>query len=227
MHRPLSIAHRGASGHEPENTMAAFEKALSMGCGGIELDVMLSADGVPVVFHDESAKRLTGIDRLITDLKISEARALKVMRNHKIPLLDEVIELVSGRCLLNIEIKSPGAGPTVAKSIKKSIGMKRFGSDIIVSSFDWNVLKYLSEDHPEINLGVLTMTDLDLALDFAKFIGAHAIHPHYHLLTLENCKQIRQLGFKNYCWTVNDLSDIGTIKNYGVDGIITDYPERV
>ena len=123
MHRPLSIAHRGASGHEPENTMAAFEKALSMGCGGIELDVMLSADGVPVVFHDESAKRLTGIDRLITDLKISEARALKVMRKHKIPLLDEVIELVSGRCLLNIEIKSPGAGPSVAKSIKKSIGM--------------------------------------------------------------------------------------------------------
>ena len=99
--------------------------------------------------------------------------------------------------------------------------------DCIVSSFDWNVLKFLSEEYPHLSLGVLTMTDLRLAVDFAKFIGAKAIHPHFHLLNPANIQSMKSGGFEVNCWTVNDQADIGTLKSLGVDGIITDYPERV
>ncbi len=223
MKRPLSIAHRGASGHEPENTMAAFEKALAMGCSGIELDVKLSADGVPVVLHDESLARLTSLQANVADLKISELRSLKVAGKHRIPLLEEVLEIVSGRCLLNVEIKAAAASPIVGKMIAKQLKVDQ----VIVSSFDWNVLKAISEEYPTIPVGVLTMTDLPLAIDFAKFIRAKAVHPHYHLLSKQNVKSMQSDGFLVNCWTVNDPGDIGELKNFGVDGIITDYPERV
>jgi glycerophosphoryl diester phosphodiesterase len=96
-----------------------------------------------------------------------------------------------------------------------------------VSSFDWNALQQVRELDPNIPLGVLTYTDLDLAIGFAQHIQAETIHPHFHLLTAENIKSMQQQGFKVMTWTVNESEDIAKVKSLKPDGIITDYPDRI
>jgi glycerophosphoryl diester phosphodiesterase len=97
----------------------------------------------------------------------------------------------------------------------------------LISSFDWNALQEVRFHDSEIRLGVLTQTDVDLALAFAKFIKAYSIHPFHHLLTKENVIQIQYNNFKVYPWTVNEPEDIIFVKLLNVDGIITDFPDRV
>jgi glycerophosphoryl diester phosphodiesterase len=98
---------------------------------------------------------------------------------------------------------------------------------ILISSFDWNALQEVRFHDEDIRIGVLTETDLELALAFAKFIKAEAIHPYYHLLTAENVQKIKEKGFKVFPWTINEPEDITFVQSLEVDGIITDFPERL
>lgn len=99
--------------------------------------------------------------------------------------------------------------------------------DFLVSSFDWNALQQVAFLNDEIPIGILTETNLDLALAFAKFIQAKSIHPYFHLLTKENTAQIQAKGLQVFPWTVNEIKDIEKIKSYNVNGIITDFPDRI
>jgi glycerophosphoryl diester phosphodiesterase len=212
----LKIGHRGAKGHVAENTLASFEKALHLGVDMIELDVHCSKDNIPVVIHDKSINRTTSGRGLVADF---EALALQ---NFGIPTLEEVLQLVNNRCDINIELKSFEA----VKSVLQLINTSSFHKDkLLLSSFDWNALQEIRFHNEAIRTGVLTETDLDLALAFAKFIKAHSVHPYYHLLTVENVSQIQANNFKVYSWTVNEPSDIAFVKSINVDGIITDFPD--
>ncbi len=221
------IAHRGAKGYVSENTIAAFEKALEMNADGIELDVFLSADGHAIVFHDETLDRLTGVSGKIQDLTLDEIKTLKVDLKHDIPTLSEVFDFVDKRCLINIEIKAEAATNDVCDLIEKYVSDKNWQHEhFLVSSFDWPCLQQIRHSHPKIPLGVLTETDIDLAIGFAKSIGAETFHPYFHLLDETSVAKIKAENLKLYVWTVNEPEDITRIENLNIDGIITDFPDR-
>jgi len=214
----LKIGHRGAKGHSPENTLASFEKAIALGVDMIELDVWLSSDKIPMVIHDETIDRTTSKMGLVTDYNAKELQHLGI------PTLRDVFELVDNRCEINVEIKTFSATQAVLNLIAKNTFDQ---SKILISSFDWNALQEVRFHDEDIRIGVLTETDLDLAMAFAKFIKAEAIHPYYHLLTAENVEKIKEKGFKVFPWTINEPEDITFVKSLEVDGIITDFPERL
>ncbi|TDP58687.1 glycerophosphodiester phosphodiesterase [Flavobacterium dankookense] len=214
----ITIAHRGANEHNLENTIASFKKAVEMKVDMIELDVRLSQDAIPVVIHDATVDRTTSTNGNVADFSAKELQQLGV------PTLADVFTLVKNQCSINIEIKEYEATQPVLDMLQSAA----FDVEkIIISSFDWYVLKDIRFQNGTIKLGVLTETYLDLAIDFATFIKAFAIHPYYHLLTIQNVEKIKEKGLKLYTWTVNEPEDITFVKQLGVDGIITDYPERV
>ncbi|MCZ8330979.1 MAG: glycerophosphodiester phosphodiesterase family protein [Flavobacterium sp.] len=214
----ILIGHRGAKGHIAENTLASFEKALQLNVDMIELDVFLSRDNIPVVIHDKTIDRTTSGFGLVSSFSARE------LREFGIPTLQDVFQLVNNQCDINIEVKEIKA----VKSILDLIDSNIFSKDkILISSFDWNALQEVRFHDDEIRIGILTETDLELALAFAKFIKAYAIHPHYKLLNKENVAQMQSQNFKVFPWTVNDQTDITFVKFLNVDGIITDYPDRI
>ena len=224
----LKIGHRGAKGYEPENTFVSFQKALDMQVDGIELDVHLSADGEIIVIHDETIDRTTNGKGFVNALSLRELNAFRIDGKYEIPTLKEVFDLVNQDCFINIELKSYEATDKVVSLIEKYVAKKGWKYDrFLVSSFDWNSLQQVSFLNDKIPIGVLTETDLDLALAFAKFIRAKSIHPHFHLLTKENTAQMQEKGLQVFPWTINELEDIQKIKTFNVNGIITDFPNRI
>lgn len=223
----LAIAHRGAKAYAPENTLSAFQKAIDFQCDGIELDVHLSADNFVMVIHDETVNRTTNGVGEVNRFTHSELQKLRCDGNQKIPALDEVLDLIDAKCIVNIELKGFETWKPVAQLIQTRIAGKWNYSDFLVSSFDWNALSELRKYDPNVPIGVLTHTDLDLAVGFSEFIKAETIHPHFHLLTAENVAAMQQKGFKVFAWTINEPEDIAMIKSYNVNGIISDYPDRL
>ncbi|WP_333877804.1 glycerophosphodiester phosphodiesterase [Flavobacterium sp.] len=214
----LKIGHRGAKGHAPENSLVSFQKAIELGVDMIELDVRLSLDKIPIVIHDETIDRTTSKTGLVTDYSAKELRQVDI------PTLLDVFTLVNNRCEINVELKTFSATQPVLDLITQSTFDK---SKILISSFDWNALQEIRFHDETLKIGVLTETDLDLALAFAKFIKAYSIHPYFHLLTAENAAKIKEKGFKIFPWTINEPEDITFVKSLAVDGIITDFPERL
>lgn len=214
----LKIGHRGAKGHAAENTLASFTKAIDLGVDMIELDIQLSIDKVPMVIHDTTVDRTTSSIGLVTDYSAKELQKLGI------PTLRDVFDLVHNQCEINIEIKVFSATQSVLDLIDQNIFDK---NKILISSFDWNALQEVRFHDEDIRIGVLTETDLDLALAFAKFIKAYSIHPYYHLITAENTQKIKEKHFKVFPWTINEPTAITFVKSLNVDGIITDFPERL
>lgn len=224
----LKIAHRGANGYKPENTLEAFQKALDLNADGIELDIHLSIDGHLIVMHDETIDRMTNGKGFVNTLSLSELKSFLIAGKYVIPTLNEVFDLVNKKCLINIELKNADTATKVVTLIHEYITEKGWNyNHFIVSSFDWSALQKVHDLDSKIQIGVLTETDLDAAITFAESIKAKAIHPDYHLLNQENTKQIQEKGFLVLPWTVDELEDIQKMKNYNADGIITDFPDKI
>ncbi|MBP4139551.1 glycerophosphodiester phosphodiesterase [Flavobacterium geliluteum] len=224
----LKIAHRGAKGYEPENTLKAFQKALDLNADGVELDVHLSADGHLMVFHDETIDRMTNGKGLVNALSLSELKSFLIDGQYEIPTLNEVLDLVNKKGMINIELKNFETSEKVVALIEDYIVEKNWNYEhFIVSSFDWNALQKVHDLNSKIQIGVLTEDDLDLALAFAENIQAKAIHPDYLLLNSENVKKMQDKGFLVLPWTVNTEEEIRKIKSYNVDGIISDFPDKL
>ena len=224
----LKIGHRGAKGYEPENTLVSFQKALNLGVDGIELDVHRSNDGEIMVIHDEEINRTTDGEGFVTDFSLNELKSFRINETQTIPTLKEVLDLVNQKCFVNVELKGNGTSKPVVVVLEEYVIEKNWEySRFIISSFNWNALKEVRSLNPKIPIGVLAHTDLDLAMAFAKFIKAETIHPHFHLLTKENTKQIQKNGQLVFPWTINEIEDIQKIKSFNVNGIISDFPDRL
>lgn len=224
----LKIGHRGAKGYEAENTLLSFQKSIDLGVDGIELDVHISSDGEIMVIHDEKVDRTTDSKGFVTDFSLNELKSFRINETHAIPTLKEVLDLVNQKCFVNVELKGNGTAKPIVALLEEYILEKNWEySHFIVSSFDWNALKEVRSLNSKIPIGILTHTDLDLAKAFAKFIEAEAIHPHFHLLTKENTKQIQESGQLVFPWTVNEIEDIQKMKSFKVNGIISDFPDRI
>lgn len=224
----LTIGHRGAKGHVTENTLASFAKALQMGCHAIELDVHVCATGELVVIHDFTVDRVTNGTGEVHKLSLTQLKALEVTGGHGIPTLDEVFETVGKGCFVNIEMKGRHTAQPVSDFIERYIAEKGYAyNDFIVSSFQREELQHMHALNPKIPLGILTQASLHQAWEWAEEFNAVALHPHFTLLTESNVTKAREAGYKIYTWTVNEPDDIARVKALGVDGIITDFPERV
>jgi glycerophosphoryl diester phosphodiesterase len=224
----LKIGHRGARGHEPENTLIGFQTAIEMHVDRIELDVHLSSDNELMVIHDETVDRTTDGKGLVNQFSLPELKRFRIEKQHAIPTLSDVLNLIDQRCDINIELKSYETADKVVDLIEKYISEKNWNyNQFLVSSFDWNALQQVNLLNSKIAIGVLTETNLELALAFAKFIQAKSIHPYFHLINEENTARIQEQGFQVFPWTVNEIEDIKKIKTYNVNGIISDFPDRL
>lgn len=228
MKKILNIGHRGAKGHEPENTLPSFQKALDLKADGVELDVHACRTGELIVIHDFTVDRTTNGTGAVADLSLTELKSLRIDNEADIPTLEEVIDLIGKKCLINIELKGRHTAKPVSHLIEKYILENEYSyDDFIVSSFQREELEMMFTINPKIHLGVLSQASVTQALEWANAFSAKAIHPHFSLLTEENVQEAQDQGFKIYTWTVNETEDIERIKNYKVDGIITDFPERI
>lgn len=226
--KPLVIGHRGAMGHETENTLASVQKALDLGVDMIEIDVFKIESGEIVVFHDERVERLTNGGGRIEEYNIIDLGLLILDGNHKIPILQDVLKLVAHKVRLNIELKGPDTADRVHFIITTYI--ENYGwklEDFLISSFNWDELRAIRELNPHIPIAILTEGDPLEALPVARELQAEAINPYFKTLTRKKVDQIRAEGYKLYTWTVNDPADIAGMRDLGVDGIITNFPERV
>ena len=228
MDKILNIGHRGAKGYVAENTLESFQYAIDFGVDGIELDVHLSADGEIIVIHDETVDRTTNGSGSVMEMTSSALKKLRIENQYEIPLLAEVFDLTDRKCLINVELKAGEAAKPVVDLMEKYVLEKGWQyADFLISSFDWPALQRVRDLHAEIPLGVLTNTDLDLAVAFAKFINAETIHPYFHLLTAENTMAMQLQKLKIFSWTINEPEDIQKIKSFKINGIITDFPDRI
>ena len=198
----IKIGHRGAMGYEKENTLASFEKAIELGADMIELDVH-SKDGLIYVVHD--------IENM----------------DDSTPLLEEVFDLVRKRAGLNIELKGENTAEPVAFLIKKYIKRGWKEENILVSSFNLEELKRFKKSLPSIRIGVLIKKDKGGWLEFAKNVGAFSINISLKIASRIIIELIHSQGLKAIAWTVNKEKDIKRIKEFRIDGIISDYPERL
>lgn len=232
----LNIAHRGASGHAPENTMAAFERCIELGATAIETDVQMTSDGSLVLIHDESLARTAGSPKLVKDVTLEELRRLDAgswfdpaFRGERVPTLRELLELVKPySLLLNLELKNgvvpyPGLEEAVVEEIR------RFGmSDrVILSSFNHYSLVKCKRLAPEVRTGILYMEGLYEPWDYASRIGAEALHAYHYAVLPEWVAQAAERGIAYHPFTVNEPAEMRRLLAAGVSGIITDYPDRL
>ncbi|QJD87243.1 glycerophosphodiester phosphodiesterase [Cohnella herbarum] len=233
-HKPLIIAHRGAAGEAPENTLAAFRLGMEQGCDAIELDIHLSKDGEIIVCHDETIDRTsdgTGAIRELTVAEIKRADAggwfSEKYAGERIPLLEEVFELVPSSIMINIEIKSSfeqRLETTLARLLRRTARL----SSVVVSSFDFNCLAVLKQIEPEARIGLLYEDKATLADPTNQLtVPVYSLHPYFGKLDIEDAREAVRQGLRVYPWTVNGEEQIRLMIEYGVSGVITDYPGRM
>lgn len=223
----LKIGHCGAKGHVSENTLESIKKAIDLGVDAVEIDVHRCATGELVVFQDFTLDRMTNFSGEVSKHTLNQLRKVTVKGNYKIPTLSEVLISINNRCLLIINLKGLNTSEETTRLVTFFVEKKGWDyKNIIVFSFQKKKLKKVFDLNKNIPLGVLSASNLQEAVNFAETIKAVAMFPNYTMLTEEIVLELKE-KFKVYPFTVNNLKPISRIKSYGVDGIITDFPDRL
>ncbi len=218
------IGHRGAKGHAPENTLKSFSKAVELGCDMTELDVHICGSSELVVIHDETVDRTTDGSGEVANLTLRELKRLDAGQGERIPTLEEVLRLLKGRITLNIELKGLGTAKPVYDLVQ-SCGWKQ--DSLLITSFNWEMLSQYRAQDRDARLGPLTYENLKQAMGFAETINAYSINPYSGHIDADYIEEAHAKSFKVYPWTVNNHEDILYVIKLGVDGVISDYPDRV
>jgi glycerophosphoryl diester phosphodiesterase len=234
--RPFIIAHRGASAAAPQNTLAAFRRALELGADGVELDVRLSADGIPVVIHNFEVDQVTDGKDKVADKALVELKELDAggkfapqFAGERIPTLAEVFEALEGKLLVNVELKdvSPkdvGLEAPVVEAVRKC-GMK---NKVLFSSFNPFSLRRIRSLAPEIPSGLLYAHGLPIYLRrawFAPFTPHEVRHPDAEMTDARLVRWCHVRKLRVNVWTVDEPDKMRRLIALGVDGIITDVPD--
>ena len=235
--RPLILAHRGASASAPENTLAAFALAIEQGADGIELDVTRCATGEVVVMHDATVDRTTDGTGAVTALPLDALHGLDAgawfgpgWSGERIPLLDEVLELVGGRLRINIEIKREGSGGGLEEQIAAQVRRHALQHEVIISSFSPRALRRIRHVAPELPRALLTAlpAPLDLTLAWAEpLLAPTALHTHHGMASANMIRNAHRRGLRVNVWTVNEPAAMRRMIALEVDGIITDRPANL
>jgi glycerophosphoryl diester phosphodiesterase len=233
---PLVIAHRGASGHAPENTLAAFRRARELGAEGVELDVRLCASGEVVVFHDEDLRRVARREASAEQLNLRELQRLDVggwfgaaFEGERVPTLEEVFAAIPGM-LVNVEIKAEVLShPRRLCAAVAEIVRSQPAGRVVVSSFHPCALWEYRRFDRETPLGYLHHAEQGFPLRKAwpaAWLGVSAMHPDKRLLTAGYAERAHRKGLRVNTWTVNESDEIRAALAAGADAVITNYPDR-
>ncbi len=232
--RPIVVAHRGGAAHAPENTLVAYRQAMAAGARVAELDIHMSADGVPVVIHDATTLRTTGVDALVGAMKWSDLAGLDAgawfgpqFAGERLPTLGEVLDLTHGKLTVCIEIK---AGVGVVEAVTREVDARGMRNHVVVFSFDAEALLGIKAAMPEVatlllsshagtppGYGPETVTR-------AVELGVSAIGYSHRLVTPELVRAAHEAGLPVFVWTVNQPEAAEAMRALGVDGLITDAP---
>ena len=220
----LRIGHRGAAGHAPENTLLSLNKAVELGCDMTEIDVHVCASGEVVVIHDEEVYRTTNGTGFVSQMPLDALQVLDAGEGESIPTLDGVLSALKGRIQLNIELKGEGT-PVPVNEIVVNSGWSP--DELVFTSFNWDLLDEYRELDPEARLGPLAHENAFHAARYASKIDAYCVNPLHHLCRRTFITKTHKKGLKIFPWTVNELDDIEKMKEFGVDGIISDFPDLI
>jgi len=233
--RPTIFAHRGASAHAPENTLAAFELALAQGADGIELDAKLSADGHVVVIHDATVDRTTDKHGRVKDMSLAELRSLDAgtffvekYRKEKVPTLEEVFEALGKRMFINVELTNYNtSGDHLVESVCMLVKKFSLQKQVLFSSFFASNLSKARGLLPEVPRGLLAFNGLlgAWARSFGFAFGKYqALHPNLKDVTPQQVQRVHRLRRRVHVWTVNTAEDMRRLFQWDVDAIFTDDP---
>lgn len=231
------IAHRGASGYAPENTRGSILKGLELGCDGFEVDVQLAACGEVVIFHDFTLERTTSGSGSLRDKKLHDLKKLdlgswfsKEFKGEEIMTLEELLNIVPKNKILNIEIKVRydeinKIEEKVIKILKKA---GRIEGKVIISSFNHRIIKKINKLEPKLKTGLLLTAGV---LDIENYIKIndlkiYSIHSYAEFTGREMVKKMNEIGVETYIWTVNNADEAKILKDFGVTGIITNFPDK-
>jgi glycerophosphoryl diester phosphodiesterase len=232
---PFAAAHRGASGERPENTLAAFERALELRVDFIELDVHLSSDGVPVVIHDDDLQRTTNGSGSVRSKTLAELKALDAgtwsespWPDQRIPTLSEVFASFGGQTRFLIEIKTgPFDFAGIEDKVEHEIRQVGLVDSVVVISFDHWVLRRLRNANPSLATGALYACRPADPVGLARAAGADLLMPHWAFVNGEDVRVSHDAGLSVFPWTVDEPDAIRALVRLGVDGIVSNWPDRV
>ena len=226
----IVIGHRGAMGHALENTIESVEKAINLKVDGIEIDVFKSKSGELIVYHDPSLSRLSNSNAFIEQISLDSIKKIELIGGLSIPTLNEVIDIIPEKIFLNIELKGDNTAQETNKIIIKYLSKSNLNpSKFIISSFRWDELKKFRNINKDVPIAILvdSLYKIDNAIKLAKEINAVALNPNNNFITNQIVNKIQSNNIKVYPYTINTPKNIKRMKSMGVDGIITDFPERI
>ena len=223
----VNYAHRGASEYAPENTLLSFNLGIFMGANGIETDVQITKDGVPVLFHDDKLRRVTGEEGCIADYTFEELQSFNVKNNEledKIMKFEDFLKIFGFRNLtFAIELKNFGTAKPVADLIRKY----KLENKVVITSFKLEEIYAMREYAPELRCGYLTQNTSDELLCDLKKHGVEEYCPHAELVTKENVHHWHRMGFNVRAWGVADEEIMEAAYEAGVDGMTVNFPDRL
>ena len=228
------IAHRGASAYAPENSLEAFAKAAEMGADLVEIDIRITLDGVPVVSHDSTLKRVFGVDGVIAEKTLAELRALTPPGVEPIPTFDDVAHICAVRGLgLYLDIKD--YDDNMGRKVLESLDRYNLLNWSIAGSFDLDTLVYLKALEPRLMTSILFGAVTLDPVGLAQSIGADYVHPCWErhspqphtLLTPEWVARVHEAGYGIVCWHEERSEEIAALRALGVDAICSDTPDRL
>jgi len=235
---PLIFAHRGASQAAPENTLPAFEAAIRLGADGVELDVQYSSDGALVIFHNATLEKTSDGTGRVTAHTLADLRALDAggwfdpkFTGTRIPTLDETLDLLKGKLLINIELKVLDAlGSGLGADTVKAVRARGMADQVVISSFNPFALRQAKQAGPEIECALLLAHDLPGWMHWGvtrRYCRADGLHPDLEMVDEAYLARARKLGMPVRVWTVDDEADMRRLIALGVDAIITNVPDRL
>ncbi len=219
--RPLVIGHRGAPTIKMENTLPAFEAAVSIGADMVELDVQRTSDGHLIVFHDYDFSRLASDEREVSSMSLKEIQSIDLGDSVRIPTLEEVFNQIGHRIRINVEIKIPDIESDVLAIVKRFNLTDR----ILFSSFIHESVSKIKSLDADVKIAILFNQPIEDLVEYARSLDADAVNPLFFLLEPDLVKTLHANNLEVYPWTVNDEEIIAEFVRMNVDGIITDVPD--
>ena len=242
----LKIGHRGACGYEPENTIRSFKRAVELGADAVELDVQFSADKTIIVFHDATLDRVTNGRGAILQKTLAEIKQYRTKQaDQPIPTLEEVFQAIDYHTIINVEVK--GFDTDLARAVCDIVHAHGREESVIISCSHLRVLAAVKRKTPAIDRAIIYYSSgskfLDDCVVFfsnlfylivkmvvtwnARRVGATYLHFNHRLMNPKRVRDFHNRGFKINVWTVNEPEKISEMKNAGVDGIFSNYPDRL